>query len=110
MLQDSSRATYRDVVLMGLVGGLSLGLLNAILYLFFLFPMVAHHLFHSYLHYDADVLGYAAGYVAILGIMGMTAGMLAPRAFIRKLSSKRIGSELLRQSPDFASDEPSEPK
>ncbi len=110
MLQDSSRATNREIALMGLVGGLSLGVLNAILYLFFLIPMVAHHLFRSYMHYDADVLGYAAGYVGILGIMGMTAALLAPRTFIRRLSRKRTGSELLRQSPDFASDEPSESK
>lgn len=97
MLQDSSRATHRDIVLMGLVGGLSLGALNAIFYLFFLFPMVAHHFFHAYLHYDADVLGYAAGYVGILGIMGITAGLLAPRAVVEKLSYRRIARELLRQ-------------
>ena len=108
MLQDNSRTTYRDVMLMGLVAGLSLGVLNAILYLFFLFPMVAHHVFHTYLHYDADVLEFAAGYAGILGIMGMTAGLVASRVDIKKLSNGRIGSELLRQSPVFASDEPSE--
>lgn len=102
MLQDSSRATSRDIVLIGLVGGVSLGALNAILYLFFLFPIVAHHLFHTYLHYDADVLGYAAGYV---GIMGMTAGLLAPRAVVKRLSARRIASEFLRQRRSFASSE-----
>ncbi len=96
MLQDSSHATNREIALMGLVGGLSFGVLNAILYLFFLFPMVAHHLFRSYMHYDAVVLGYAAGYVGILGIMGMSAALLAPRTlFIRKLSRKRTGGEPL---------------
>ena len=84
MLQDNSRTTYRDVMLMGLVAGLSLGVLNAILYLFFLFPMVAHHVFHTYLHYDADVLEFAAGYAGILGIMGMTAGLVASRVDIKK--------------------------
>ena len=97
VLQDSSRATYCDIVLRGLVGGLSLGVLNASLYLFFLFPMVAHHLFHTYLHYDADVLEYAAGYVGILGLMGMTAGLLAPRAVVKKLFYRRSAGELLRQ-------------
>jgi hypothetical protein len=109
VLQDNSRATYRGFMLTGLIGGLGLGGLNAVLYLFFLLPMVAHHLFHTYLHYDADVLEYAAGYVGILGILGMAAGLLGPRAIMRNLSHGQIASELMPPCPESANYEPPSP-
>jgi hypothetical protein len=39
-----------NTLLMGLLGGLGVGMLNVILHPFFVFPIVAHHLFHTYMH------------------------------------------------------------
>jgi hypothetical protein len=85
---NSNGPFYGDTALKGLIGGLGLGVLNVIVYLFFVFPIVAHDLFHTYMHYDSSTLGYAAAYVGTLGLLGIPTALLTARALTReKLTS-----------------------
>ena len=85
MLRDNSnRSPYDDTAFKGLIGGLGFGLLNVIVYLFFVFPIVAHDLFHTYMHYDANTLGYAAAYVGIIGLLGIPTALFTARALTKR--------------------------
>ncbi len=51
--------------------------------MFFVFPIVARDLFHTYMHYDASTLGYAAGYVGIVGLLGIPPALVIAQALTK---------------------------
>lgn len=82
---DRSACTpHATTALKGLIGGLALGAVNVIVYLFFVFPILAHDLFHTYLHYDPSTLGFAAGYVGILGLLGIPTALFTAQAVTKR--------------------------
>jgi Na+-driven multidrug efflux pump len=86
--------------LKGLIGGFGLGLLNVIVYLFFVIPIVAHDLFHSYMHYDSSTLAYAAAYVAILALLAIPAALFIAQALTKRaVDNTDTRDALLQQEP-----------
>src|SRR5215469_373230 len=99
-LDTAARVPSGNILLQGLIGGLGIGVLNVILYLFFVLPMVAHIFFHTYMHYGETALAYSAGCVGILGLLGMPAALLIDRTLAKRsggVADPRDG--LLRQEP-----------
>lgn len=99
MLRDNSnRPFFGDTALKGLIGGLGLGVLNVVVYLFFVIPIVAHDLFHTYMHYDTSVLGYAAGYVGMLGLLRMPTALFTAQALTKRAAeSTEVRDALVQQ-------------